>query len=98
MYQLTGRSGSLLYMAPEVYLSLPYNEKADVFSLGVVIFELFCGVQLSDLVLQERTWEYAKKFAHGVAHGERVCTSSLPPPIAQVVGHCWQQVCIDVSA
>ena len=32
-----------MYMAPEVYLSQPYNEKADVFSIGVVIFEMFSG-------------------------------------------------------
>lgn len=92
-YYLTGQSGSLLYMAPEVFLNLPYNEKADIFSLGVVIFELFYGVQLSDMVLEERTWAQAKKFAKGVAQGERVSTAVLPPAIGQIVAACWEQVC-----
>ena len=26
--------------APEVYVGLPYNEKIDIFSLGVVMFEV----------------------------------------------------------
>lgn len=28
-------------MSPEVYKQEPYNEKSDVFSLGVVMYELF---------------------------------------------------------
>ena len=27
-YQLTGRAGSFFYMAPEVVMCVPYNEKA----------------------------------------------------------------------
>jgi serine/threonine protein kinase len=79
-------------MAPEVFLNLPYNEKADVFSLGVVIFELFLGVQLADMVLEERTWGEAKHFAKGVAQGRRTKTDGLPPAIAPLVDACWQQV------
>lgn len=39
-YELTGLCGSLLYMAPEVFQNKPYNEKADVYSLGILLFEL----------------------------------------------------------
>ncbi|OWZ02180.1 TKL protein kinase [Phytophthora megakarya] len=37
---MTSNVGSSLWMAPEVMLGRRYNEKADVFSLGVVISEL----------------------------------------------------------
>ncbi len=29
-----------MYMAPEVHQRLPYNEKADVFSYGVMLYEV----------------------------------------------------------
>lgn len=34
VYGLTGQAGSCMYMSPECYARLPYNEKADVFSFG----------------------------------------------------------------
>ena len=40
MYLLTGNTGSLRYMAPEVARNEPYNLKADVFSFSILIFEV----------------------------------------------------------
>eukprot|EP00798_Chlamydomonas_sp_ICE-L_P016464 gene16464-22686_t len=40
VFQLTGQTGSLLYMAPEVFRGQPYNELVDVFSFGVLIYKL----------------------------------------------------------
>ena len=37
---LAGQTGSFLNMAPEVVLSQPYDEKADIFSLGCCLFEV----------------------------------------------------------
>jgi len=39
-YKLTARSGSRRYMSPEVALGHPYNETADVYSLGVVLYQV----------------------------------------------------------
>ncbi|KAG2483792.1 hypothetical protein HYH03_017387 [Edaphochlamys debaryana] len=40
VFGLTGRAGTFVSMAPEVWSGLPYNEKADVFSFGIVMYEL----------------------------------------------------------
>lgn len=40
VYKLTGRTGSRRYMSPEVAFSRPYNEKADVYSFGILLYEI----------------------------------------------------------
>ncbi|CAN0084219.1 unnamed protein product [Phaeothamnion confervicola] len=40
VYQLTGETGSLRYMAPEVARAEPYNEKADVYGFGLILWEM----------------------------------------------------------
>ncbi|CAM9561494.1 unnamed protein product [Choristocarpus tenellus] len=42
-YNMTGESGSPRYMAPEVALGSLYNEKADVYSFGIVLWEMITG-------------------------------------------------------
>lgn len=40
---ITSIKGTPLYMAPELLKEYPYNQKADVWSLGVILYELFVG-------------------------------------------------------
>ena len=37
---LVGKVGSLRYMAPEMYLMGPYTEKVDVYSFGIILWQL----------------------------------------------------------
>jgi len=39
-YQMTGKSGSLILMAPEVFKGEPYNEKADVYSFAMLLWNM----------------------------------------------------------
>jgi serine/threonine protein kinase len=39
-YKLTGDTGSTRYMAPEVALDKPYNETADVYSYGILFYQI----------------------------------------------------------
>lgn len=39
-YDMTGCTGSLRYMAPEVALRQPYTEKADVYSFGILLWQM----------------------------------------------------------
>jgi fused len=40
---LTSIKGTPVYMAPELVQELPYNHTVDLWSLGVIIYELFVG-------------------------------------------------------
>lgn len=40
VFHMSGKIGSMRYMAPEVVLSEPYNQKADVYSFSLVMWEI----------------------------------------------------------
>ncbi|KAL7519556.1 hypothetical protein ACHAWX_004314 [Stephanocyclus meneghinianus] len=40
-YLMSGKTGSLRYMAPEVAQELPYNETVDVYSLAIMAWQIF---------------------------------------------------------
>ena len=40
VYKMTGLTGTLCYMCPEVATLQPYNHKADVFSFGILLWQL----------------------------------------------------------
>ena len=44
-YELSGNTGSLRYMAPEVALSQPYNLTADVYSFGLLLWQV-CSLEV----------------------------------------------------
>ena len=98
VYALTGKTGSYLYMAPCVTLCLPYNERADLFSLGCVLWELFSGRTLASVVLASAAGgpvsdpaRVAELYAHRVARGFR---PPLPPEwperVRALVTACWR--------
>jgi len=39
-FNLTGMTGSLRYMAPENYLSQPYNQSIDIYALSIIIWQV----------------------------------------------------------
>jgi serine/threonine protein kinase len=43
VYNITGNIGNLAYMAPEVAMRKAYNEKVDIFSFGVIPWQLVHG-------------------------------------------------------
>ncbi|KAG1659741.1 hypothetical protein FOA52_006011 [Chlamydomonas sp. UWO 241] len=97
MHDLTRETGSLMYMAPEVFTGKPYNHKADVFSFAMCAYELLhrrlmlltimeqhFGAPLE--VKQKAVFEYARS----VAAGYRPPVSPrLPGPLADLIERCW---------
>ena len=43
-FAMTGGTGSLRYMAPEVASSLPYNDRSDIYSWAIIAYEVLTGV------------------------------------------------------
>ena len=40
-YQMSGTAGTIRYMAPEVYFAKEYDLRADIYSLGLIIYYVF---------------------------------------------------------
>jgi serine/threonine protein kinase len=83
-YELTGNTGSLRYMAPEVALKKPYTEKADVYSFGIMLWQMardrvpFKGLSRDDFMQQV------------VIRGERPkLDKSWPAGFSSLMTACW---------
>lgn len=77
--------GPIRWTAPEAMRKRVYSEASDVFSLGVVLFELF---------VQRIPWEGCETIdvAFRVCSGERMdIPSTVPDAIRQLMLDCWNQ-------
>lgn len=84
VYNMSGETGSLRYMAPEVADGLPYNAKADVYSFGILLWELVAGKKPFDGLDRALFYE---RIVHG---GERpLIRSKWPPLLAELLRDCW---------
>ena len=43
-FEMTGCTGSLRYMSPEVASNMAYNDRADIYSFGIIAYETLTGV------------------------------------------------------
>ncbi|KAG6382343.1 hypothetical protein SASPL_157990 [Salvia splendens] len=81
---MTGETGTLGYMAPEVLDGKPYNRKCDVYSFGVCLWEIYC----CDLPYND--YSFADIMSAVVRQNlrpeiPRCCPSSL----ASIMKRCW---------
>eukprot|EP00955_Chlamydomonas_euryale_P085422 364098-Chlamydomonas_euryale.AAC.7 len=81
---MTAETGTYRWMAPEVIEHKPYNEKADVFSFGIVVWELLtCRVPYSEMTpLQAAVGVVQKGLRPSVPSG-------TPPSLAMLMEACW---------
>lgn len=52
--RMVGRTGTILYMAPEVYKREPYNAKADIYSFSILMFEIMSCARLIMVDYEEK--------------------------------------------
>ncbi|KAF8063034.1 STY17 [Scenedesmus sp. PABB004] len=81
---MTAETGTYRWMAPEVIEHKPYDEKADVFSFGVVLWELLtCKIPYSDMTpLQAAVGVVQKGLRPAIPQ-------SCPPQLASMMAACW---------
>lgn len=81
---MTGETGTLGYMAPEVLGGKPYNRKCDVYSFGICLWETYCcDMPYADLSFAEMTSAVVKQNLRPEI--PKCCPSAL----ATVMKKCW---------
>ncbi|XP_072967816.1 serine/threonine-protein kinase STY46-like [Typha angustifolia] len=83
---MTAETGTYRWMAPEVIEHKPYDHKADVFSFGIVLWELITG---------KIPYEYLTPLQAAVGVVQKGLRPTIPnntrPKIANLLEKCWQQ-------
>ncbi|XP_023514233.1 serine/threonine-protein kinase HT1-like [Cucurbita pepo subsp. pepo] len=81
---MTGETGTLGYMAPEVLDGKPYNRKCDVYSFGICLWETYCcDMPYPDLSFAEVSSAVVQQNLRPEI--PRCCPSSL----ANIMRRCW---------
>lgn len=84
--QMTGQCGTFQYMAPEILRSKPYSEKADVFSFGILLWEL---------VARKLPFFGMQPMQVGIAVAQQgmrpTMPPKIPPPLAKLIKACWHE-------
>jgi serine/threonine protein kinase len=86
VFEMTGNTGTLRYMAPEVALAKPYNQSVDTYSFGIILWQIVKGkVPFSGL--GRRTY-----MEHVVVGGERPrLDRSWPKAFSRLLQRCWNE-------
>jgi serine/threonine protein kinase len=77
--QMTGKIGTPLYMAPELFEEKPYDSKVDVYAFGMLTYEILSG---------ETPFP---NIPNPIALGKCIVKGTRPP-IPQCVPGCWAQL------
>lgn len=107
MHELTGQTGSLMYMAPEVFRGESYNHKADVFSFAVTCYELIHRQLILSAILDkmpvgashEEIEVAILEYASAVSAGYRPpLHPAMPHGLRKLLTDCWKEVPTDRPA
>lgn len=84
--EMTGQTGTLGYMAPEVLRGNAYNHKCDVYSFGICLWEIYCcALPYSDMNRSEK--------ASAVIYEDKrpEIPDRCPNNLAKMMKQCWDK-------
>ncbi|KAJ4962265.1 hypothetical protein NE237_022204 [Protea cynaroides] len=83
---MTAETGTYRWMAPEIIEHKPYDHKADVFSYGIVLWELLTG---------KIPYEFLTPLQAAVGVVQKGLRPTIPknthPKLVELLERCWQQ-------
>lgn len=85
VYEMSGKMGTIRYMAPEVALAKPYNQKVDCYSWAMLFWSCLS---------MEKPYYDLSRAGHLTLvckRGERPQTTGLPEDIERVLVKAWDQ-------
>lgn len=90
--QAMTQAGTICWVAPEIFLGQSENELSDVYSYGIILWEL---------IFQASPWagQHTMNVVYKVTHGKRPSISHMPAntpkSISNLMEQCWQQKATD---
>lgn len=79
--------GTPVYMAPEVLNNEKYSEKADIYSFGMVLWEIFTG----NRPYEDEQYRSLNHFqlVQCILNNERPSLDGIESTISQIICECW---------
>lgn len=77
--------------APENYTTLEYSPKSDIWAAGLLLHELFVGVEDEDYPLPSTDYDVLKALAHEHKLIPKPLPSSCPDVFRLICGRCFEQ-------
>lgn len=86
--QMTNQAGTQHWMAPEMWTSSTYDEKVDVFSFAMVIYEIICREVPFE---EEEPAEVGKYTVAGIRPALAAVPPDCPAQLIALMQACWAQ-------
>jgi serine/threonine protein kinase len=84
MYKMTADTGSPRYMAPEIALEQPYNEKGDVYSFAILLHQI-CSLEMPFSGYSKNMFA---KLVVNEGHRPK-CDPNWPQELQSMLQTCW---------
>lgn len=89
---MTSETGTYRWMAPEMIRHEPYNEKVDIYSYGVVLWELFsCEIPFQSLSPIQAAYAVADKHLRPKCESDYAKDVKIPLAWQMLIERCWHR-------